>query len=84
MSKDIMTKPSIQADGTFNEKKFRVACIEKGISLKEIAKQLGMNYSSLYRKLQSGGNFTRNQIQTLYTIFGVETANAFLFNFQLA
>lgn len=70
----------IVATGAFDNTKFKIACLQKGVSLNEIAAKLGISYASLYRCVRSGGEFTRTQIQILCEIFGTELAMSFLYS----
>lgn len=45
--------------------KFRAAVIEKGLSMKEVAEYLGINVSTLYRKIGGESDFTREELQIL-------------------
>lgn len=49
----------------FNKNKLNAKIIEKGFSVQEIAALLGINSSTLYRKMNSETDFTRNEIAML-------------------
>lgn len=46
----------------FNRKLFEAYVLTSGKSMKAVAKALGMNATTLYRKLDDNGRFTRNEI----------------------
>lgn len=56
-SKEVMT--------TFNKNKFLAKVIEHGYTIADIALKLGINRSTLYRKMNMKTDFTRNEISTL-------------------
>lgn len=49
----------------FNRNKFRAKMVEMGISSEELARILGINRATLYRKTVGISEFTRDEIQTL-------------------
>lgn len=49
----------------FDKNRFKAAMVMSGITSKEVAKILGINESTLYRKINSEGNFTRKEIKIL-------------------
>lgn len=50
---------------TFNKNKFLAKVIERGYTVADIALKLGINRSTLYRKINMETDFTRNEISTL-------------------
>ena len=46
----------------FNEKKFKAKIIECGKSMTDIAKALGINEATLYRKVNGYSDFLRNEL----------------------
>lgn len=66
--------------GEFNEKEFKVACLKHDVSQEKLADLLGISYATLRRCVKNGGEFTRSQIKVLCTLFGQDTAMAFLFS----
>lgn len=70
----------------FNEDKFKGAVIAAGRSTKDVADALNMNLTTLYRKLQRGGDFSREEIQRVKDFLGLssEEANAIFFEDKLA
>lgn len=65
----------------FNKNKLNAKIIEKGFSVQEIAKLLGINSSTLYRKMNSETDFTRNEIAMLreYLDFSLDEMNDIFF-----
>ncbi len=52
--------------------KFRAIIIEKNTSIEEVSYQLGVNKSTIYRKLQQNGEtFTLKEINMLVTILNL-------------
>lgn len=49
----------------FNKTEFRVQVIRANKTNKEIADFLGINESTLYRKIENNGSFTREEINKL-------------------
>ena len=52
----------------FNRRLFRGKVVSEGLTLTEVAKMLGINYSTLDRKMSGKSEFTRAEIQRLRTI----------------
>lgn len=48
-----------------NRQLFKARALLAGLSMEEIAKNLGINVATLYRKLNSKSDFTRAEIQAL-------------------
>lgn len=46
-----------------NKNLFRAKCAEKGVTLEQVARIIGVNQATLYRKLNGKSEFTRNEIQ---------------------
>lgn len=49
----------------FNLAEFRAACARSGKTKKEVAEILGISEVTLWRKLNRGGDFTREEINKL-------------------
>lgn len=45
---------------------------EKGFTLENFAKELGINPATLYRKMTGESDFTRAEIQTAKTVLGLD------------
>ena len=63
----------------FNISLFKEAMKSNGLSLGELAAKLNISRTTLWRKVHSDGDFTRNEICELYQIFGDGLAQSFLF-----
>lgn len=55
----------------FNKKMFKAKCVEKGMSTRDIARILGINEATLYRKISGESDFTRNEIQIFRQALGL-------------
>jgi predicted DNA-binding transcriptional regulator AlpA len=53
--------------------------VMSGITSKEVAKILGINESTLYRKINSEGNFTRKEIKILIDTLGLKNPEEIFF-----
>lgn len=49
----------------FNQKLFRIILLEKGISLKDIAKMLNISLVTLYRKMNGYSDFFRDEVRAI-------------------
>lgn len=49
----------------FDKNKLKAKFVEKGLSMEQIAQILGINPTTLYRKMASETEFTRNEIAML-------------------
>jgi transcriptional regulator with XRE-family HTH domain len=56
----------------FNRQKFRASVIEAGLSMDDVARYLGINTATLYRKLNGSSEFTRIEIQVLQKILSLD------------
>lgn len=56
----------------FNETEFEVRKIRAKVTNKQIAEKLNIDESTLYRKIKSGGNFTRKEIGILIDFLGID------------
>lgn len=59
----------------FNRNKFRAKVVENGFTLEEVAKQLGINPSTLDRKMSGISDFSRNEIQILRKVLSMTAAD---------
>lgn len=64
----------------FNENEFRAQVIRAGKTMKQVAEFLGIDVSTLYRKIRAGGNFTREEINGLIDFLQIETPMLIFFN----
>ena len=63
----------------FNKAEFRAALARKGCTRKELAKMLGINEVTLYRKLKRDGDFTREEINIMIQELGIEDPASIFF-----
>ena len=63
----------------FDKNKFKAQLALKGMTCKELAKALDINESTLYRKFNSGGNFTREEINLMIDILDIEDPKQIFF-----
>jgi len=66
----------------FNLKLFEAMLSKRGVSKEDVAKYLGISRSSLYRRLQNGGEFTAVEIRQLINFFGREEVLGCLFYYE--
>ncbi len=52
----------------FNDKLFRSKVVLNGLTLAETANRIGINESTLHKKLSNDGSFTRAEIMKLITV----------------
>lgn len=65
--------------GCFNYSKFKIELAKKEITKKGFAHVLGITESTLYRKINRGGDFTSQEIREMILFFGKDEALSFLF-----
>lgn len=51
----------------FDEKQFRIKLISAGFTVKDIAKVVGINETTLYRKIKGITDFSRNEMSIIKT-----------------
>lgn len=68
----------------FDEKRFKSAIVLSGMSMEQIANELGINVVTLYRKINRDGDFSRAEIQILKTLLPVEDPYEIFFTNKLA
>lgn len=56
----------------FDKNKFKASIVAEGKTVGDVANELGMNESTLYRKISNDGNFTRQEIQDLIRILKIK------------
>ena len=56
----------------FDKVKFKASLVLAGKTVADVAARLGINDSTLYRKISKDGDFTRSEIQTLVEFLGIE------------
>lgn len=55
----------------FNEKKFKAKLVECGLSVTDVAKALGINEATLYRKIKGTSDFSRNELTMIKSTLGM-------------
>jgi DNA invertase Pin-like site-specific DNA recombinase len=68
----------------FDKKRFKAQVVLSGKTYQEIAKELGVDQSTLYRKINADGNFTRSEINALIDILDIENPQDIFFAQELA
>lgn len=71
-------------DLLFDEKRFKAAMALAGINMKELAQALGIDVSTLYRKIKANGDFSRSEINTIIDILRIENPQDIFFTRELA
>lgn len=64
----------------FKKNKLLEQVKSKGMTLKEVAHRLGIDYSTLYRKMNNDGNFTRTEINNLIMILEISDPGDIFFS----
>lgn len=77
-----MATMKVRNDIMFNLKRFEAMLSQRGITKKELATYLGISLPSLYRRLQKGGDFTKNEITMLINYFGRDEVLNCLFCYE--
>lgn len=57
----------------FDELAFRERMTEMGVTISDIAKTLGVNESTVFRKISANGRFTRDEIMKLCKLLKIKT-----------
>ncbi len=57
----------------FDELAFRERMTEMGVTISDIAKTLGVNESTVFRKISANGRFTRDEIMKLCKLLKIRT-----------
>lgn len=63
----------------FDKNKFKAQMVLVGITSKKLADELGINESTLYRKINADGNFTRDEISQLVSILRIDNPQDIFF-----
>lgn len=68
-----------------NQTEFKVAQIRAGLTKEDIAKILGLNSVTVYRKINGESEFTLSELRTLKRIFGLsnDDVDRIFFNDEL-
>lgn len=68
----------------FDEKRFRAQMALNGMKMKELASAIGIDESTMYRKISSGGNFTREEINRIIDVLHIDNPMDIFFAQELA
>ncbi len=68
----------------FDKKRFKAQMILAGVTMKDLAEELGVDESTMYRKINLDGNFTREQINKLVQVLKIDTPMDIFFAQELA
>lgn len=68
----------------FDKNRFKAQLVLSGITSKELATKLGINESTLYRKINANGNFTREEISKITIILKIDNPKDIFFAEELA
>lgn len=63
----------------FDKNRFKACIVAAGKTAKDVAVVLGINESTLYRKIANNGAFTREEIQTMKDYLHIENAHEIFF-----
>ena len=68
----------------FNKLEFNAQIARKGMLKKDVAKALGIDVSTLYRKMEKDGDFSREEMAVLIELLGIEDPKEIFFADGLA
>lgn len=68
----------------FRENELKAQMARKGVSQEDLAKALGINATTLWRKIKADGNFTRNEISAMIDYLELEDPDSIFFAKRLA
>ncbi|MBQ3182388.1 MAG: XRE family transcriptional regulator [Clostridia bacterium] len=68
----------------FNRQKFKAAMVASGKNAADVAKMLGINESTFYRKIANDGNFNRAEIEQMVSYLSIEKPIDIFFGEKLA
>lgn len=63
----------------FNKNEFRAQLVRQDMTMKELAMFLGIDESTLYRKIQDDGRFTRQEINAMIERLEIENPQEIFF-----
>lgn len=67
----------------FNRKAFHLAVISADMTYEDLAKAIGINASTLYRKAGGQSEFTRKEIQSICEVLKIESPMGIFFDHEL-
>lgn len=68
----------------FDKRRFMAQMALSGMTLKELAQKLGIDESTLYRKINDDGRFSRKEMNSIIVILHIEDPNPIFFAPELA
>ena len=68
----------------FDEKRFRAQMVLADVTMKKLAEILGIDESTLYRKIKAGGAFSRSEINTMIPVLKITKPMDIFFTEELA
>jgi len=68
----------------FNKYEFNAALARKGMKKVELARHLGIEYSTLYRKIEENGKFTREEMAKIIDVLNIDDPMKIFFAEELA
>ena len=68
----------------FNKNRFKAQLALAGMTMRELAEKLDIDESTLYRKVNSGGSFTREEINKMIEILEIKEPMTIFFASELA
>lgn len=68
----------------FNERKFKSALILNGVTVDDLAETLGVNKSTVYRKIERNGDFSRDEISKIMRVLNLSDPCDIFFDDELA
>lgn len=68
----------------FDKNRFRAQLALRGMTLRELAASLHINESTLYRKINADGDFSRDEINRMIEILNIEDPMGIFFTTELA
>lgn len=64
----------------FDKNKFKAQMVLVGITSKKLSEYLNINVSTLYRKINNNGNFTRSEINKIIEILKIDNPQEIFFD----
>ena len=68
----------------FDKNRFRAQLALRGVTHRRLAEKLGIDESTLYRKIVNDGCFTRDEINTIIDFLMIEDPTSIFFASELA
>ena len=68
----------------FNKKLFKAQIILAGITVKQLAEAIGINESTMYRKINADGDFSRSEMNKMIDVLNIEHPEDIFFSKELA